>query len=61
MVNGHSFILIRQMAALVKRRALAEVCTVPVLLVVTAAFSVCLAYIIADELVDVHGGPARLL
>jgi len=30
--NGHSFILIRQMAALV-RRALAEVCTVPVLLV----------------------------
>ena len=32
MVNGHSFILIRQMTALV-RRALAEVCTVPVLLV----------------------------
>jgi len=32
MDNGHSFILIRQMAALV-RRALAEVCTVPVLLV----------------------------
>jgi len=31
-VNGHSFILIRQMAALV-RRALAEVCTVLVLLV----------------------------
>jgi len=31
-VNGHSFILIRQMAALV-RRALAEVCIVPVLLV----------------------------
>jgi len=31
-VNGHSFILIRQIAALV-RRALAEVCTVPVLLV----------------------------
>jgi len=31
-VNGHSFILIRQMAALV-RCALAEVCTVPVLLV----------------------------
>jgi len=31
-INGHSFILIRQMAALV-RRALAEVCTVPVLLV----------------------------
>ena len=31
-VNGHSFILVRQMAALV-RRALAEVCTVPVLLV----------------------------
>jgi len=31
-VNGHSFILIRQMAALV-RRALAKVCTVPVLLV----------------------------
>jgi len=31
-VNGHSFILIRQMAALV-RRALAEVCTVAVLLV----------------------------
>ena len=31
-VNGHSFILIRQMAALV-RRALAELCTVPVLLV----------------------------
>jgi len=29
--NGYSFILIRQMAALV-RRALAEVCTVPVLL-----------------------------
>ena len=32
MVNGHSFILIRQIAALV-RRALAELCTVPVLLV----------------------------
>ena len=32
MVNGHSFILIRKTAALV-RRALAEVCTVPVLLV----------------------------
>ena len=32
MVNGHSFILIRQTVALV-RRALAEVCTVPVLLV----------------------------
>ena len=31
-VNGHSFILIRQMAALV-RRALTEVCTVPVVLV----------------------------
>jgi len=31
-VNGHSFILIRQMAELV-RRALAEVCIVPVLLV----------------------------
>jgi len=31
-VNGDSFILIRQIAALV-RRALAEVCTVPVLLV----------------------------
>jgi len=31
-INEHSFILIRQMAALV-RRALAEVCTVPVLLV----------------------------
>jgi len=31
-VNEHPFILIRQMAALV-RRALAEVCTVPVLLV----------------------------
>ena len=31
MVNGHSFTLIRQMAALV-RRALAEVCTVPLLL-----------------------------
>ena len=32
MVNGHSFILIRQIAALV-RLALAEACTVPVLLV----------------------------
>jgi len=32
MVNGYSFIQIRQMAALV-RRALAKVCTVPVLLV----------------------------
>ena len=31
-VNGHSLLLIRQMAALV-RRALAEVCTVPVLFV----------------------------
>ena len=31
-INGHSFILIRQMAALV-RRALVKVCTVPVLLV----------------------------
>ena len=35
MVNGHSFTLIRQMAALVKR-ALAEVCSVPVIRVVTA-------------------------
>ena len=33
MVNGYSFILIRQMVALV-RRALAELCTVPVLLVI---------------------------
>ena len=33
MVNGHSFILICQMAALV-RGALVEVCTVPVFLVV---------------------------
>jgi len=33
MVNRHSFILIRQMVALV-RRALAEVCTVPVLVVI---------------------------
>jgi len=32
-VNGLSFIMIRQMVALV-RRALAEVCTVPVLLVI---------------------------
>jgi len=32
--NRHSFILIRQMAALI-RRALVEVCTVPVLLAVT--------------------------
>ena len=32
MINGHSTLLIRQMAALV-RRALADVCTVPVLLV----------------------------
>ena len=32
MVNGHSFILIRQMAALVGH-ALAEICTVPVILV----------------------------
>jgi len=31
-VNRHSFVLIRQMTALV-RRALAEVCSVPVLLV----------------------------
>jgi len=34
-VNGHSFILIRQMAVLV-RRALAEVCTAPVRLVMAA-------------------------
>jgi len=34
MVSGHSFLLIRQMAALV-RRAMAEVCPVPVLLVLT--------------------------
>jgi len=33
-IDGHSFILIRQMAALV-RRALEEVCTVSVLLVLT--------------------------
>jgi len=33
-VNGHSSILIRQMAAQI-RRALAEVCTVQVLLVIT--------------------------
>jgi len=32
-VNGHSIILIRQMATLV-RRALAEVCIVPVLVVI---------------------------
>jgi len=32
MANGHSFVLIRQMAALV-RRPVAEVCIVPVLLV----------------------------
>jgi len=32
-VNGHSFMLIRQVAALV-RHALAEVCTVPVLPVI---------------------------
>jgi len=31
--NGHSFVLIRQIAAVV-RRALAEVCTVPMLLVI---------------------------
>jgi len=36
MINGHSFILIRQMAALV-RRALAKVCTVPVLQVVSGS------------------------
>jgi len=36
-VNGYSFILIRQIAALV-RRALAEVCTVPVLLVVICSY-----------------------
>ena len=35
MVNGHSFILIRQITALV-RRALAEVCTVVLLVVVVA-------------------------
>jgi len=34
-VNGHSVMLIRQMAALV-RRALAEVSTVPVLLIMAA-------------------------
>jgi len=34
-INGHSFILIYQMVALV-RRALAELCTVPVLLVQSA-------------------------
>jgi len=32
-INGHSFILIRQMASLV-RRASVELCTVPLLLVV---------------------------
>jgi len=37
-VNGHSFILIRQMAVLV-RRALAEVCTVLVLLVMRTLHS----------------------
>ena len=37
MDNGRSFILIRQMAALV-RRALAAVCTVPVLLVVEEVY-----------------------
>jgi len=36
-VNGHSFIPIRQMAALV-RRALAEVCTVPMLLVLICVY-----------------------
>jgi len=41
-VNGHSFIVIRQMAALI-RRALAEVCTVPVLL---ATEYVCLTYLV---------------
>ena len=34
MINGHSFIPIRQVAALV-RRALADVCSVPVLLVLS--------------------------
>jgi len=38
-VNRHSFILIRQVAALV-RRALAEVCTVAVLLVTFVLFYV---------------------
>jgi len=37
MDNGRSFISIRQMAALV-RRALAAVCTVPVLLVVEEVY-----------------------
>ena len=36
MFDGHSFILIRQRAAMVGR-ALAEVCTVPVLLVMSVA------------------------
>jgi len=38
-VNGHSFILICQMAALV-RRAFTEVCTVSVLLVIVVAIVV---------------------
>ena len=42
MVNRHLFILIHQMAALV-RCALAEVCTVPVLL---ATEYVCLTYLV---------------
>jgi len=39
-VNGHSFILIRQMAALVGH-ALAEVCTVPVILVHHVTTEIC--------------------
>ena len=38
MVNGHSFTLIRQIAALVKR-ALAEVCSVSVLLAMASLHS----------------------
>jgi len=43
-VNGHSFVLIHQMVALV-RRALVEVCTAPVLLVTFDSVIYCCSWL----------------
>jgi len=60
-VKGHSFILIRHMAALV-RRALAEVCTVPVLLVnLEVALNGCRLIILMEDLQESVCNLARVL
>jgi len=60
-VKRHSFILIRQKAALV-RRALAEVCTVPVLLVnLEVALNGCRLIILMEDLQESVCNLARVL